>query len=355
MKPRAHPARCRAGGFTLVEFMVAITVGLLMLAGVVSIFYTSRQSYRTQDSTARLQENARFGLSMMERDLRMAGFRGCIGDNPTQWTGGNTFSQIVNVIQTPTDYFNDFANEVQGFAGTGAAFLPAPPAAVTGMAPAPNANSDIVTVRGGIDTPIPVTLTMNNGNDFITIISDSRLANGQRVMVSNCVKASVFRAQVNTGSNMLVRTPALNSTSNLGWAYGPDAVVIPVETVTYYVGATSAGGAIPGGLSLYRQVGTNAATEMVEGVEQMRVTYGESVTGVTAAADITAERYVTAQNVANWNNVVAMRVTILFRSDDPGASPSAQTYRFNGVSTTATDRRIRRAYVATIAIRNRTK
>ena len=59
-------------GLSLVELMVSMAVGIFLLAGAVSVFGKTRDLYRTNDATARLQETARYAMSTIEADLRMA-------------------------------------------------------------------------------------------------------------------------------------------------------------------------------------------------------------------------------------------------------------------------------------------
>lgn len=59
-------------GLSLVELMVALTIGVFLLAGAISVFGKTRDLYRTNDATARLQETARYAMSTIEADLRMA-------------------------------------------------------------------------------------------------------------------------------------------------------------------------------------------------------------------------------------------------------------------------------------------
>ncbi len=60
-------------GFTIVEIMVALTISMILLFGVINIFLASKRSYTLQNGAARLQENARFALHIMERSISMAG------------------------------------------------------------------------------------------------------------------------------------------------------------------------------------------------------------------------------------------------------------------------------------------
>ncbi len=59
-------------GLSLVELMVALTIGVFLLAGAISVFGKTRDLHRTNDATARLQETARYAMSTIEADLRMA-------------------------------------------------------------------------------------------------------------------------------------------------------------------------------------------------------------------------------------------------------------------------------------------
>jgi len=63
-------------GLTLIELMIAMTIGLFLLIGTFTVFTQSRTNFRVSDSVARLQENARFALDTMEPDIRLAKFWG---------------------------------------------------------------------------------------------------------------------------------------------------------------------------------------------------------------------------------------------------------------------------------------
>jgi type IV pilus assembly protein PilW len=67
----------RQQGFTLIELMVAATIGLVIISGVMTLLTTSKRTYSFQQQMARLQENARFAFDFIGRDLRMAGYFGC--------------------------------------------------------------------------------------------------------------------------------------------------------------------------------------------------------------------------------------------------------------------------------------
>ncbi|MBA2408606.1 MAG: PilW family protein [Gammaproteobacteria bacterium] len=62
-------------GFTLVEMMIGMVLGLLLLAGVINIFLGGRQSYQLQEGFSRLQENGRFAMDVFGVNMRHAGFK----------------------------------------------------------------------------------------------------------------------------------------------------------------------------------------------------------------------------------------------------------------------------------------
>ena len=75
MKRSLHHQR----GLTLVELMIALTLGLVLLVGIGSLFVYTSRSNRQNDMLASMQDQARFALSTLSRDLSMAGYWGGMG------------------------------------------------------------------------------------------------------------------------------------------------------------------------------------------------------------------------------------------------------------------------------------
>ena len=101
-----------------------------------------------------------------------------------------------------------------------------------------------------------------------------------------------------------------------------------------------------------------SGVELLENVEDLQILYGIDTSG-----DQSADRYTASPG--NWNQVVSARVCLLIRSENQGSAPAGQTY-FNCAgalgtaandaarfTTVTTDTRLRRAFVATITLRNR--
>lgn len=64
-------------GLSLVEVMVSLVIGMIILAGIFSVYLSNSQSFRFNSQLSRLQENGRFALSLIENDVRMAAYAGC--------------------------------------------------------------------------------------------------------------------------------------------------------------------------------------------------------------------------------------------------------------------------------------
>ncbi len=77
-------------GMALIEIMIALLIGAFLLGGVLQIFVSSKQTNRMQENLSRLQENGRFAMDFLARDIRRAGYRKCLTYTvPTPITGTN--------------------------------------------------------------------------------------------------------------------------------------------------------------------------------------------------------------------------------------------------------------------------
>jgi len=71
-----HHTRSRHAGFGIVELMIALAIGAFLVAGTLSIYLKARDVRAALDTSARLQEVARYALAIIEADVRMAGYWG---------------------------------------------------------------------------------------------------------------------------------------------------------------------------------------------------------------------------------------------------------------------------------------
>ncbi len=76
LRHRRVPSPARMRGLSLVEIMVALVIGMLTLAGLLTLFTQNKRTFMQDEQFVRMQDNARFALSELEKDLAMAGFWG---------------------------------------------------------------------------------------------------------------------------------------------------------------------------------------------------------------------------------------------------------------------------------------
>jgi type IV pilus assembly protein PilW len=101
-------------GLSLVELMVAMAIGTFLLAGAITVFGKTRDLYRTNDAAARLQETARYAMSTLEADLRMANYWGLMSRADLIENGPAL--DLANLPAVDPSY--SLPAELSGYAGT---------------------------------------------------------------------------------------------------------------------------------------------------------------------------------------------------------------------------------------------
>lgn len=285
-------------GFSIIELLIAVLLGLILTVGLISIFISSKQGYRVQESRSRMQENARFASDYLARAVRLADFWGSVRpDQVTSYApltyGGNGGCS--------NGWLIDPQNGLRGYEGdAGAPVTGFPAGCFTNYVD----NSDVLVVRYGqpdaeTDTATldaAITSGMPNGNFFVRVLT------GRRAAVFDITGAGYTTAKTDMADQVDAPGAVLN---------------YPLRTEIYYLGEFDP--APPGGEttpSLYYTRNRRAdveATPLVEGIEMMQMEYG-----VDSNGDLLADRYQSAEavNTANsWGRVVSVRVSLIARGD----------------------------------------
>jgi type IV pilus assembly protein PilW len=343
-------------GFSLVELMVAVTIGLIILAAVSGIFVTSKSTYNTTDSLARLQENARFAVHYLSRDLRLAGFAGCLDDLQSVNSTINGSSFAFQNLSTPIEGVNDKpATGTSTWYPSGATVNPIPYGSTTiEIKP----GTDAITLRFADDANnISITRAMPNTSSELNVSAVTGLADGDIVMISDCssadimqitsVQASALKIQHNPGGSL---SPG-NSTQVLSKQYVPPAKLMKFKTVTYFITLRLDG--VP--VLMMQENGGNAV-ELIEGVEEMQILYGKDTDttpdGVPNVYLRAGQSGLTTPN--DWTRVHAVRIALLIRTvTGKEEYTNSDTYSVLDKSVTAPgDRHHRRVFTFTLQPRN---
>lgn len=175
--------------------------------------------------------------------------------------------------------------------------------------------------------------TILNGEDFKKKFNIDRIEGTNNDGINNTDKVIVRFEGENTSQGEVKN--CLNQTIT--------SPVISIDTLSIGMDAQ-------GVVNLYCQVVTPAGTAaqtpqpILENVEDMQILYGEKKGSNLA--------YVPATNVQNWDNVFSVRISLLLRTAENYLIETPQSYTINGVTTTPTDRRLRRVFTTTVALRN---
>ena len=331
MKPLLIPSRGQAG-FGLVELMIAMTLGLVLLGGIGYVFIGSRGAFRTTDNLSRIQENARYALDVMSRDIRMAGYVGC----------GNIASMTVNTIANAPVPQMTAGNALIGY-DNGTSWTN--PTGIT------RAAGDVLSIMGAFSSGVNLTgnLIPSNANIQVNGNPDG-FKQGDVLMVTNCTNADVFKVTNNPGSSGTVTLTHANSsnTGNRLGSYSSDAFVMRVDQYSYFIGTNPAGNR-----ALYRVGLDGTAEELVEHVHDMQFRYGLDTNGDGAVDSYSA-------TPGTWTQVASVTVNLLMRSPDNNISTSTQqSVTFNNgtfdasAEDAADQRRLYQVFTSTVGVRNR--
>lgn len=327
----------RAAGFTLIELMIGLVLGLVVISAVLSVWLGSRRSYRTDEALARLQESTRLAYEFIARGVRAAGYYGCYDG-----------SELINTLNDPTAYFANFGLAVSGHEGVDGDWNPALPQTFDNIDV--RQGSDLLTLRGvfGNSTTLDRVMPSVSADLKSVPTGEALFQPGDIVVISDCVAASVFQINNytvangnivhNTGNSV---SPG-NATKNLGHRYPPGSRIMQIDALSFYVRDDEEPPA------LHRKQGGDPSVELVEGIEDMQLRYGVDLDG-----DRSADEYRSATAVADWQSVVSVEVSLLARSLEDRVVAEPQRFRFNGEDVTAGDRRLRFPSTYVVALRNK--
>jgi len=370
-------------GLSLIEMMVAVLIASFLIFGLLQVFTASKASYQTSEGLARVQENARFAMEFLQRDIRMAGHFGCVNDQ----------AHFIREEGDPVNRLTAFAGEnqplnfnvsIQGYEANGTApnqsatiggfaagWNPGLPASINALNPLPG--SDIIVLRylGAHGTPVGSIGAANLTITDFDALTDEGVSSPTLFGIADCSHADVFQGAGAAGT-IAVASPIANELSG---RYNPfpagQTVVYRANSIVYYVGRGTSGEPALRRARADNSGGYTIDEELVEGVESLQFLYGQDET-VDISQATPPVGNITVQNTAAvvlsgaatpdaranaWRRVGLVQVGILARSPAPAAVPAASGgVNVLGVSflpPTTGDARFRAGYESTVALRNR--
>jgi type IV pilus assembly protein PilW len=365
----AQRSRNYVKGFSLIELMVGLTIGLLVILVAGAAYVGTSGSIRGLDDRAALQERGRIALDILSDVVQKAGFFG----NYSPVTGAEAIQKSNEVyvfepnasptspitvpvparIMLDTVLRGELASATSVPLGSGSSITLA-------------SGSDVLSVQYG-GTGSTVTGDMIDGNSDIAVASGVKVSfNSQLFVVSDTTKATLFR--VDNGGAVCSEVPATFTTLQHALdRVGPflsvftkGAQVMPFENETYFVGTANG---ISNLYVLDRKkacAGTSPAP-LVANVEDMRLAFGLTAAS-TNVDEVSSFKSATAMTATDWPLVRSVVINLLVRSDQQtgAGAGNAPAYVYDATalaflpSTTATsaDNYVRTPYKKTVAARN---
>lgn len=371
-------------GYSMVELLVAMTIGILVLSSAVSMQVSNRDGFKSTTAQLHMKTNAKLATEFIGKSLRGVGALGCRtgegylgGDDEN--SGSSAYSVVLkaDLAGAPLAHadFNP-GHEVLGYQASGTGWVPTPDASLNLVTM--QAGSDAITLRGTIgEAYVLAPRTDGDAAYFLDIPAgtDVRLAQNNFAVAATCAAAEVFKvtssdAAIDAGT--VGRAAGTGTDDNgVGTFVKGDSIdtdvfgeLMRIATITYYIGQNPAG--IP---TLYRNI-DGISTPLVEGVERMKLDYGieDDENGLRNVASMymsASQIQATCNNPMSvpvstgclWPDVVSVRVSLIMRSKETVFGKNiAKIYTLPGTAPlvlNANDQFARSIYSTTFTLRNR--
>lgn len=325
-------------GFSLVEVMVALTIGLILTLGMVGLMGGNAQNLRITESLSESQENARMAFELIAREARQARDTSC----------GPLDSSSVRKLD-PAAANPDWWEEwwpLRGFAGNedaGAAdFGDDKAERVAGTQALQLQETEDVALINSIPSTTTVQLK-DNTPDF---------AQNAIIVICDMDNASLHRVTAVAG-NTLTISPAVSISD----PDNPQFQAARYYAATWYIGNN--GRAEEGGRSLYRARlaanGNIVREEILPGVVDMAIRYHSKGAPSGNFMEVDDDDLTDPDNLtktqSNWGQINTIELTLVTESTQRNVATPNAGADDNGLTSQA-DRRLRRTLTHIIALRN---
>ncbi len=366
-----------ANGYSLVEVMISLLLGMIIIASIGQLYVGARQSYRLTNAMSEINENGRFALEFLANDLRMAGYLSCGGER----------AQVANAVDSSAWYAQDVGLRGYDDAADNSQFqLDFPDSPPREIRPSPIDETDAFFIRRadpGSGTAIYSHQIAASVRRFYfkSALSgdDPPFSTGEIVVATDdgCQQAAIFQVSLasilainsnytyiehNTGgdfpgncTSLLSGDFSCPSTAAASAQRFPDTSSVARLTAhAYYVTDDNGTPTLMMQNLAFNDAGqvVTTALPLIRDVESMQILYGVDSTLSTDYID----SYVTASAVTDWAHVFSIRIALLLRTKEDNIrsadGPTAFMLSETGVAISPPDRRIRKVFTTNIALRN---
>ena len=319
-------------GFSLIELMISITIGLVIVVAAMSAYLGASAAGKASEVQSRMNEDAQAALSILAQQIRLA------GTNPVQPNRADAFRynpvyDLTYVGGSVTSYGN----------GTTSYTVSAPVSAYS--------------IRGCDGTFSNVTATLATSLDALVTCGTSTLPDS----IAISYEADRYNTIPSGSAPTDCVGSAIPTTINATFTSGTSTnATFRVADNRFYIASTAN---VP---SLYCKGIGSSTQPLVENIEDMQFLYGTvsttatsttaTVAGYLNASEVATLSTVPTTDATRWGKVLTVRICVVVRSENPAVAnaTSGRYVKCDGsTDTTQTDLRLRRAYSTTVVLRNR--
>lgn len=304
-------------GFSLVELMIALLLGLLLMSGIIAVYLESKKSFVQDEAISRVQENGRFALRLLTREIAMGGFYAGVTD-PMAVTAPVGADACETWLLDPDQVIETYDN---ADGGEDAAFGTCALAAVAG--------TDVLAVRRASDKPV---VQHGDWQTGFAAFTDAQY-------YLHTESAGLGLAEIKLGSDLPAVLTAAGSTADVWNYFGR----------IYYIGTEND---IPSLCTLSAQ--NTAQTCLVSGVESLQLELGIDNDGDGIPDEFVPGAVSPGAGDVDVATVVSMRVSLLVRSPELARSFAAESrdWVVGDATVTTNDQYYRRVFSATVPRNN---
>lgn len=346
MKDQSHKiTHRRQSGVSLVELMVAVTISLVLLLGVIELFVSNKQGYALQQSANQLQERGRYATMLLGKSIRMADH--WVGADAAAVSGSPTIGQDADHnVQDPCTaaWAADARQGIRGYDGAAA-----PPLACMGGADY-EPDTDMLVLRYAASDGLVPTAELSTGDNASRIFARARVGTRAQLFQGGDIDSdSDFPSDLREDADLVHNHP-----------YRVEFYFIrpcSMKAGTECAASDDGGDPTPTLVRITLEGNTLTQEALVEGVEQLQFSYG-----VDRSGNDTVDIFRTATEVeANdeWEQVISVRYGMVVRGGELDIE-TLPTYNFQlpggftyNKATTLQDSYQRKLFRDTIQIRNR--
>lgn len=332
------PSFRNQSGLSLVELMISMTLGLLILAGVTTVFVNNNRTRNEVEKFSRQIENGRYAMQMLTDDIGIAGYLG----EYVPPTSAPTLAAVPDPCATAiADLANNMVLHVQGYHNASGGL------------------TCIADVKAGTDVLVVRRVATCRAANPADANCDAPAAGNPYFQVSGCITDPAPAGQT-TSPYYLLDTNTANLTLRKVGCTSGNASIRRYRTHIYFIANNdNAGDGIPTLKRAELGAGGFTIVPLVEGIENLQLQYG-----IDTNADGIPEAYTAdpgsyngcAGNacVVNWWNSTSIQVSLLARNETTsGGYNDVKTYTLAGTTYGPYNDSYRRhAYTATAMLAN---